>query len=480
MLLVDTEKTMNTGRGKDLIQPREYKSVLESIGILAERQRVPAYVVGGYLRDLCMERQTKDMDVVVVGDGVQFAQDFASMEGIRKPVTFPAFGTAQIIFRGLHIEFVTARQESYRRDSRKPDVQKADLKADLLRRDFTINTLAMPLWGPGSGELIDELGAREDLEKGVIRTPLDPFQTFDDDPLRIMRAIRFATQLRFTIDKKTFRAMKENRERLAIVSQERITDEFLKILAADTPSTGFLLLKKSGVLKVIFPELDDLTGVEKVEGYQHKDVFLHTIKVVDNIARDTESLLLRFTALVHDIAKPPTKKFIPGIGWTFYGHEELGARMLKKIVPRMRLSNEYLDYSQKLVRLHLRPINLADEGVTDSAVRRLIVAAGEELEDLLTLCRADITSNNPRRASAHLENFDFVARRIEEVREKDRLREFKSPVDGNEIMQALGIPPGKEVGRIKAMIEDAILEGTIPNDHDAAYEYMMKIKDEAP
>ena len=478
MLLIDSDKLMKPETGAGLSQPRAYKKILDEIGVLAAREQIPAYVVGGYLRDLCLERATKDVDIVVVGDGVRFANAFASKMGIRKPVAFPAFGTAQIQFQGLLIEFVTAREESYRRESRKPDVKKADLKTDLLRRDFTINTLAMPLWGPDSGTLIDELGARDDLKKGIIRTPLDPFQTFDDDPLRIMRAIRFATQLEFSIDKKTFEGMKEHRERLSIVSQERITDEFLKILSAPKPSVGFHLMKKSGVFKIVFPEIDELSGVEKIEGYQHKDVFLHTIKVVDNVARETSNLLLRFTALVHDIAKPPTKKFVSGIGWTFYGHEELGARMLRKIIPRMRLSKEYLEYSQKLVRLHLRPINLADEGVTDSAVRRLIVAAGEELNDLLTLCRADITSNNPRRANAHLKNFDFVARRVEEVREKDRLREFKSPVNGHEIMQTFGIPPGRLIGNIKAMIEEAILDGVIPNEHDAAFEYMMKIKDE--
>lgn len=463
---------------KIIHHPQWSKEILADIGQFGEAKSTPVYVVGGYLRDCYLRRFTKDIDIVVIGDGVIFAREFAHKHGLRKPVSYPHFGTASLNVQGIEVEFVTAREESYRKESRNPTVKKTDLTGDLRRRDFTINTLVMPLWGAEKGALIDLLGAREDLHQKVIRTPLDPLQTFEDDPLRIMRAIRFAAQFRFTIESQTFEAIIKKKERLIIVSQERITDEFLKILGSPKPSVGFLLMKESGVLEQVLPELNVLSGVEQREKFHHKDVFLHTLKVVDNVAKTSSNILLRFTALMHDIAKPLTKKFIPEIGWTFYGHEELGARMLETIVPRMRLSREFLDYSQKLVRLHLRPINLADEEVTDSAIRRLIVSVGEHLEDLLTLCRADITSSNPHRAKNHLENFNIVARHIEEVREKDRLSEFKSPVTGNEIMEVCGIPPGKPVGILKSMIEEAILEGIIPNDHDPAFDYLRKIKDE--
>lgn len=459
-------------------QPRWGKQILENIGRLGEETGIPVYVVGGYLRDLYIGRHTKDLDVVIIGDGVKFAKMFADKYRLRTPVSFPTFGTAQVFTEGVLVEFVSAREESYDRNSRKPNVRKSDLLGDLRRRDFTINTLAMPVWGEDKGMRLDKLGAIKDIDNRIIRTPLDPLKTFDDDPLRILRAIRFASQFHFSIEEQTFEAIKARRERLKIVSQERITDEFLKILGSQKPSIGFSLLKKSGVLKIIFPELDALSGIEVREKFQHKDVFLHTIKVLDNVAQKSSKLLLRFAALVHDIAKPATKQFVPGTGWTFHGHEELGARMLGGIISRMRLPKEYLLYGRSLVRLHLRPINLVSEEVTDSAIRRLIVSAGENLEDLLTLCRADITSNNPRRAKAHLKNFDLVAKRIEEVREKDKLREFKSPVTGHEIMKTLDIPPGKTVGILKSMIEDAILDGIIPNEHDPAFEYMMKIKDE--
>ena len=469
---------INMKTESSLPQPRWGRKILNNIGRLGEETETPVYVVGGYLRDLYIDRPTNDLDVVIIGDGVKFARMFADKYKLRAPISFPTFGTAQILFEGIHVEFVSAREESYDRNSRKPTVRKSDLLGDLRRRDFTINTLAMPVWGDDEGMQFDKLGAIKDIDNKIIRTPLEPLKTFDDDPLRILRAIRFASQLHFTIEEETFDAIKAQRERLKIVSQERITDEFLKILGSQKPSIGFSLLKKSGVLEVIFPEIDALSGVDIREKFQHKDVFLHTIKVLDNVASKSSKLLLRFAALVHDIAKPATKKFVPGTGWTFHGHEELGARMLRGIIPRMRLPKEYLEYGRRLVRLHLRPINLANEEVTDSAIRRLIVSAGENLEDLIILCRADITSNNPRRAKAHLQNFDLVANRIEEVREKDKLREFKSPVTGHEIMKALGIPPGKSIGVLKTMIEDAILDGVIPNEHDPAFEYLMKIKDE--
>jgi putative nucleotidyltransferase with HDIG domain len=327
------------------------------------------------------------------------------------------------------------------------------------------------------GQLVDPFNGQADLKNKIIRTPLDPVVTFTDDPLRIMRAIRFATQLEFTIEPDTQRGIQQTAERLAIISQERITDELLKILAAPKPSLGFLLMEETGVLIVVFPELVELKGVEQIGGHHHKDVFYHTLQVLDNLAAGSENLHLRYTALVHDIAKPKTKEFKPGKGWTFHNHEEVGARMLPALGRRLRLPNEMTKYAQKLTRLHLRPISLTEEEVTDSAYRRLLVQAGEHLEDLLILCRADITSQNPQRVKKHLENFDFVVRRLKEVEEKDRMQTFQSPVRGDEIMQVCGLSPGPKVGQLKTMIEEAILEGEIPNEHDAALAYLLKIKD---
>jgi tRNA nucleotidyltransferase/poly(A) polymerase len=418
------------------------------------------------------------MDFLVVGDGPAFAKDFALTFGINEIVVYKNFGTAHFDFNGIALEFVGARKESYNKRSRNPKVTGGTLDDDLDRRDFTINTLAVSMNKEDFGELLDKFNGLEDLNNKVIKTPLDPLKTFDDDPLRIMRAFRFASQLNFEIESQVLQAASEMAERLKIVSQERITDEFLKILESPKPSVGLKLLFESGVMKVIFPEIHNLGGVEQRKDFHHKDVFYHTCKVVDNISQATGDVWLRFSALVHDIAKPPTKKFIEGVGWTFHGHEELGARMMKSIFNRMKLPLTKLEYVEKLVRLHLRPIALVDEQVTDSAIRRLIVTADEDLEDLITLCRADITSKNPAKVNRYLENYEIVMQKVRDVKERDQLRAFQSPVRGEEIMQVCGIKPSKLVGDIKTAIEDAILDGKIGNNYDEAYAYFLQIKDE--
>ncbi|MFQ5864077.1 MAG: CCA tRNA nucleotidyltransferase [bacterium] len=452
--------------------------ILRKISKISDDKGVEVYAVGGFVRDELLGKDGKDIDFVVIGNGPEFAKLVAKELGTRKTIVYEKFGTALVEYRDYKLEFVGARKESYRGDSRKPEVVPADLPTDLARRDFTINALAIVLNKDNFGQILDPFDGQKDLKNKIIRTPLDPVATFKDDPLRIMRAIRFAAQLGFEIEPNTKAGMKQMAERLRILSQERITDEFIKILAAPKPSLGFLLMDESSLLTIIFPELVKLKGVEQVDGHHHKDVFYHTLRVVDNTAAVTDNLNLLFTALVHDIAKPQTKEFKQGKGWTFHNHEELGARMLPAIGRRLRLPNEMIKYAQKLTRLHLRPIALTEEDVSDSAYRRLLVQAGEHLEDLLTLCRADITSHNPKRVKQHLKNFDFVVKRLREVKEKDRMRAFQSPVRGDEIMEVCGLKPGPKVGKLKKMIEEAILEGEIPNEHDAALEYLLKIKDE--
>jgi putative nucleotidyltransferase with HDIG domain len=461
----------------NLLEMIKTNFVIKRIGELADRADVEVYAVGGFVRDQLLGKEGKDIDFVVVGDGPKFARAVARDLRTKQVTVYEKFGTALVQYQDYKLEFVGARKESYRGDSRKPEVAAADLPTDLARRDFTINALAVSLNKKSFGQLVDPFNGQADLKNKIIRTPLDPVVTFTDDPLRIMRAIRFATQLEFTIEPDTQRGIQQTAERLAIISQERITDELLKILAAPKPSLGFLLMEETGVLIVVFPELVELKGVEQIGGHHHKDVFYHTLQVLDNLAAGSENLHLRYTALVHDIAKPKTKEFKPGKGWTFHNHEEVGARMLPALGRRLRLPNEMTKYAQKLTRLHLRPISLTEEEVTDSAYRRLLVQAGEHLEDLLILCRADITSQNPQRVKKHLENFDFVVRRLKEVEEKDRMQTFQSPVRGDEIMQVCGLSPGPKVGQLKTMIEEAILEGEIPNEHDAALAYLLKIKD---
>ena len=454
------------------------KEIFRMIGKIAEEVGVQVYVVGGYVRDILLGHEVNDIDIVVLGDGIAFAQRIAGALGKKKLVVYEKFGTAMLFAEPMKIEFVGARKESYFRDTRKPSVTEGTLLEDLSRRDFTINAMAVSLNRESWGFLVDPFDGQKDLREKKIRTPLDPAKTFDDDPLRIMRAIRLACQLGFSIDPETMEAMKQMNERLSIVSQERTTEEFMKILASAVPSAGLLLMFHTGVMKIVFPEVADLSGVDQRADHHHKDVFLHTCQVVDNIATMTDNVYLRFTALVHDIAKPKTKQFREDVGWTFYGHEELGARMVKHFFRRMKLPFDKVPYVEKLVRLHLRPMALVDEEVTDSAVRRLLFEAGEEIDDLMTLCRADITSKNPKLVKEYAGNYDRVWSKMKEVEEKDRLRAFQPPVRGDEIMKVCDLEPGKLVGILKSKIEDAILDGRISNDHDQALNYLLQIKED--
>jgi len=457
------------------IQIKEGASVLKKISACAVETGMEVYAVGGFVRDLYMGREGTDIDFAVVGDALKFARAVKKKYRGGKVVAFPRFGTAMLQLENYQLEFVTARQEHYRPESRKPRIREADLLSDLTRRDFTINCLAMHISEGRRGEIIDTFGGIADIDRGVIRTPLDAEVTFNDDPLRIMRAIRFATQLQFKIEDRTYRAILETRERLRIISQERITEEFRKILLAARPSVGLNLLQETGIMEIFLPEVSRLGGVEQRGKYHHKDVFYHTLEVVDNISKISDKFELRLAALFHDIAKPQTKRFVEGIGWTFHGHEELGARMMNRIGRRLRLPVQTIKSAQKIIRLHLRPMQLVDDSVTDSAIRRLMVDAGEGLGDLMKLCRADITSKNPAKVRRYLANFDRVEQKIREVEEKDRLSRFRPALTGNEIMEILNIPPGPRVGKIKQRIVDAILDGVIPNENQACQEYLRKI-----
>jgi poly(A) polymerase len=450
----------------------------KEIAAVSDSENWSVYIVGGYVRDLLLGRIKKEIDFVVVGDGTRYAEVLAHRLGVKNITIFRSYGTAHFRYNDYDLEFVGARKESYSPESRNPDVEPAAFEEDLSRRDFTINTLALSVNSSSFGDLVDIYNGLEDINNKILKTPLDPKVTFNDDPLRIMRAFRFASQLDFKIHEDVSRAASELKERLRIVAQERITDEFLKILGSPKPSIGIRLMFETGVLDVIFPEAANLAGVDQREEYHHKDVFFHTLQVIDNVARSSDNLWLRFAALVHDIAKPQTKRFVEGTGWTFHGHEEIGARMIKGIFKRLKLPFHKKDYIEKLVRLHLRPIALAKEEVTDSAIRRLIVEAGEDLEDLITLCRADITSKNPGKVSKYLENYELVMKKVWEVEEKDKLRAFQSPVRGETIMEVCNLKPSKKVGEIKSAIEEAILDGVISNNYDEAYEYLLKIKDD--
>jgi putative nucleotidyltransferase with HDIG domain len=465
----------------DNIQNKITKSITDNLfstaSRVAQKANVKLYVVGGFVRDVLLERDRNEIDFLVVGDGIEYANALARQTGAEKVVVYKNFGTAQFHYGNLILEFVGARKESYHRESRKPDVETGTFEDDINRRDFTINTMAISLNKDDYGKLIDTFNGIEDIENKIIRTPLDPLITFEDDPLRIMRAFRFASQIGFDVHPVTFEAASAKAERLKIISQERITDEFLKILASPKPSIGLELLYNSNVMNIIFPEIASLRGVDQRQDHHHKDVFLHTCMVVDNIALVTDKVWLRFAALVHDIAKPATKRFFEGVGWTFHGHEEYGAKMMKPIFERMKFPFTQIEYIEKLIRLHLRPISLVDDGVTDSAVRRLIVNAGEDLDDLFLLCRADITSKNQNKVSKYLQNYDKVVEKIKEVREKDELRAFQSPIRGDEIMKICNISPSKLVGEIKAEIEEAILDGRIGNNYDEALSYLNTIKD---
>lgn len=435
-----------------------------------------AFVVGGYVRDLLIQRESKDIDVVVLGSGIDLAHRVAEKIGPEVTVNFfKNFGTAMIHFDGWEIEFVGARKESYRRDSRKPIVETGTLEDDQQRRDFTINAMAIRLAPGESGELIDPFNGIQDMNDRIIRTPLDPDITFSDDPLRMMRAARFASQLNFKIGDREFEAIKRNAHRLEIVSMERITDEFNKILLSPKPSIGLDLLFKGGLLTHFFPELEKLYGVEYVQGKGHKDNFYHTLQVLDNVAVQSNDLWLRWSALLHDIAKPATKRFEPGHGWTFHGHEDRGARMVKPIFRHLKLPmNEKMKFVEKLVMLHLRPIVLAQDHITDSAIRRLLFDAGEDIDALMTLCHADVTTKNEYKIKRYKDNFRVVQLKLKEVEEKDRIRNWQPPVTGEHIMDFFELPPGPHVGTIKTAIREAILDGLIRNDYDEAFAFMRK------
>jgi poly(A) polymerase len=452
--------------------------IFETLSSVVTSENVEAYVIGGWVRDCLLKRDhpEKDIDIVVIGSGIEIARKAAKKINSRIKVSvFKNFGTAMFKSDEYQIEFVGARKESYDRTSRKPVVENGTLEDDQKRRDFTINALAISINKESFGNFLDPFGGLEDLRKKIIRTPLSPDTTFSDDPLRMMRAIRFASQLNFSIEEATFNSIKVNAERIKIVSPERIVTELNKILMCDHPSKGFILLEKTGLLKIIFPELDNLKGVEIKEGKAHKDNFHHSIKVLDNIARNTDNLWLRWAALLHDIAKPVTKKYLPETGWSFHGHEYIGSKMIPDIFRKLRLPlNEKMKYVQKIVDLHLRPIALSQELVTDSAIRRLLFEAGNDIDDLMILCEADITSRNEAKKTKHLENFKLVRNKLREIEEKDAIRNFQTPVDGSEIILAFGIKPGKEVGIIKNAIREAILDGIIPNEHEAARMLMFE------
>ncbi|WP_428982621.1 CCA tRNA nucleotidyltransferase [Pedobacter rhodius] len=449
--------------------------IFKTLSAIADKNNTEAYVIGGFVRDLFLNRPSKDIDVVVVGSGIDYAEAVGRKLNTKVAI-FKNFGTANIKIGDLEIEFVGARKESYRSESRKPIVEDGTLKDDQLRRDFTINALAIHLNENHFGELLDPFNGIQDLENKLIRTPLDPEITFSDDPLRMMRAIRFATQLNFNIDEAAINAIKTQKERIGIVSKERITDELNKIILTKKPSVGFKILFDTGLLHIIFPQMAQLYGVDIIKGKGHKDNFYHTLEVLDNICASTDDLWLRWAAILHDIAKPATKRFEEGHGWTFHGHEDKGARMVPKIFNQLKLPlNEKMKFVQKLVQLHLRPIVLAQDTVTDSAVRRLLFDAGEEIESLMLLCNADVTTKNEYKKAKYRNNFELVKQKLAAVEERDKLRNWQPPITGNDIMETFALDAGKEVGIIKSAIREAILEGEITNDYNEAFNFMLNL-----
>jgi putative nucleotidyltransferase with HDIG domain len=457
------------------IQEHERKLFL-LIGKIADELNYPAYVVGGYVRDRLLARLSKDIDIVCVGSGIRLAEHVrAQLRPMPRIAVYKRFGTAMIKSNDLEVEFVGARRESYRSDSRKPSVEEGSLEDDQNRRDFTINALAVSLNNADFGTIIDPFNGLQDLEDKIIRTPLEPGKTFSDDPLRMMRAVRFSNQLGFDIEPQTLAAIKEHKHRIKIVSMERITIELNKIIMCQVPSKGLKLLEETGLLQLIFPELVALKGVEKRNGVGHKDNFYHTLEVLDNLAKKSKDLWLRWSAILHDIAKPPTKRFHPEQGWTFHGHEVIGANMVPAIFRRFRLPMDHkMKFVQKMVLLHLRPISLTKENITDSAVRRLLFDAGDDIDQLMLLCEADITSKNPRKVQRYLDNYEMVRDLLVEVEEKDRLRNWQPPVSGEDIMSAFGLEPSPEIGIIKNAIREAILDGVIPNEREAAFAFMLE------
>lgn len=459
----------------EISSKKEEEFIFKLVGKVAGKLNFPAYIIGGYVRDVIMGRVTNDIDFVCQGSGIELARAVAGeLKPSPRVSVFKRFGTAMFKWKGLELEFVGARKESYSKDSRNPAVEEGSLRDDQLRRDFTINALAYSL-NEDYGQVVDPFEGQQHIKDRMLITPLDPDKTFSDDPLRMMRAIRFATQLNFTIDPVCFKAIQDNADRISIISKERITTELNKILMSKVPSIGFKLLEKSGLLKLIFPEMQKLKGIEKRNGKAHKDNFYHTIEVVDNLSRNTDDLWLRWAAVLHDIAKPVTKRFDEELGWTFHGHEALGANWVPKIFKRLKLPLDHkMKYVQKLVRLHLRPISLTKENITDSAVRRLLFESGEDLDDLLLLCEADITSKNRERVIRYTANYKLVRERLVIIEENDKIRNWQPPVDGGLIMSTFGVGPSRAVGTIKKAIREAILDGDIANNKEAAFEFMIQ------